>query len=111
MAGRSSFQPGRHATERRLLFHVSPVDGGQRKRDLRAIPDGKKHLSYSCRDTELEDSAALRHKKGVVSMEYAPTARRAEEVETPSHDTASEIPGESSDTLTLYLREVRRTEL
>ena len=39
------------------------------------------------------------------------TARRSEAVERPSRDTAPEISGESSDTLRLYLREVRRTEL
>jgi RNA polymerase nonessential primary-like sigma factor len=39
------------------------------------------------------------------------TACRGEAVERASRNTAPEISGESSDTLTLYLREVRRTEL
>ncbi len=37
--------------------------------------------------------------------------RQGEAVHGPSRDAAPEVPGESSDTLTLYLREVRRTEL
>jgi RNA polymerase nonessential primary-like sigma factor len=39
------------------------------------------------------------------------TGRCSEAVERPSRDAEPEISGESSDTLTLYLREVRRTEL
>jgi RNA polymerase nonessential primary-like sigma factor len=39
------------------------------------------------------------------------SARRGEATEQPSRDNPPEIAGESSDTLTLYLREVRRTEL
>ena len=45
----------------------------------------------------------------------SPLARRkvchGEAVQRRSREKVPEIPGESSDTLTLYLREVRRTEL
>jgi RNA polymerase nonessential primary-like sigma factor len=39
------------------------------------------------------------------------SSRRGEADEKPFHDSGPEIPGESSDTLTLYLRDIRRTEL
>ena len=65
-------------------------------------------------------------KKGILRMEQfasedgtpqpadsfaARTADCREAVEDPFRDIAPDISGESSDTLTLYLREVRRTEL
>jgi RNA polymerase nonessential primary-like sigma factor len=39
------------------------------------------------------------------------TSRSGEAVEKPARDTAPDVSGESGDTLTLYLREVRRTGL